>query len=134
MANEMEFIGYALLGSLIIGSAIYLLVQHEKLNDPNDREVVCSDQIADICSMNAHGPYLLRTLRQNGNLQKEDQQYQTKQEALKATLSTLKRAKIDFVVVTTNEADKFILRRPMHSHRGTQEGKKVGAIEIYRIP
>jgi hypothetical protein len=72
-------------------------------------------------------------LRQSGNLQKDDQVFDTHEAAIKAAISTFKRAKIEYAFITKNTNVEFFFRRPYHHHGGSSEGKKVGSIEIYKI-
>lgn len=117
----------------MVVSLVVLVLQQQKLDDPNNTEVVYLDQLSGLCNLTKPGKYMLRTLRQSGNLQKDDQIYNSLESALKAGISTFKRAKIEYVVISKNTESIFGFRRPYHNHRGTKEGKKVGSIEIHRV-
>ncbi|WP_347331424.1 hypothetical protein [Marinimicrobium locisalis] len=126
-------IGVLLMGVLIVGVFIVILNQQQKLDDPNSTEVVYLDQLSEVCGLNDSGNFRARIFRQSGNLQKDDQIFTSVEAAIKSVTSTFRRAQIDYVVITTNEASNFRFRRPYHDHRGVKEGKKVGSIEIRRI-
>lgn len=83
--------------------------------------------------MRGLGNFRLRILRQSGNPQKDDQYFDNADKAIKAAVTTFKRSKIDYVVITANEAPHFNFRRSYHHHRGKAEGKKVGSVEITRM-
>lgn len=80
------------------------------------------------------GQFVVKVFRQSGNPYKDDQQYSSAASAVKAMLSTFRRAKVDTVVVMFNTEDEFSLRRGWKCHRGHHEGKKLGWIEIHRLP
>ncbi len=126
-------IGVLLMGALVIGVFVVMLNQQQKLDDPNNTEVVYLDQLAQVCSLSEPGNFRVRIFRQSGNLQKDDQFFTSVGDAIKTATSTFKRAKIDYVVITTNEEANFSFRRPYHDHRGVKEGKKVGKVEIRRM-
>ncbi|MFL1452887.1 hypothetical protein ACJO5Y_00400 [Marinobacter sp. GN3S48] len=126
-------IGVLLMGALVIGVFVVMLNQQQKLDDPNNTEVVYLDQLTQVCSLAEPGNFRVRIFRQSGNLQKDDQFFTSVGDAIKAATSTFKRAKIDHVVITTNEETNFSFRRPYHDHRGVKEGKKVGKVEIRRM-
>ena len=128
-----EVIGLVLLAGLLIASLVALLNQEQKLDDPDNTEVVYLDQLIELCAMRGMGNFRLRILRQSGNPQKEDQYFENADRAIKAAVTTFKRAKIDYVVITANEAPHFNFRRPYHHHGGKAEGKKVGSVEITRM-
>ncbi len=128
-----EVIGLVLLAGLLVASFIAILSQQQKLDDPNNTEIVYLDQLLDMCAMRGLGNFRLRILRQSGNPQKNDQYFDNADKAIKAAVSTFKRAKIDYVVITANEAPHFNFRRPYHHHGGKAEGKKAGSVEITRM-
>lgn len=126
-------IGFLLMGALVIGVFVVMLNQQQKLDDPNNTEVVYLDQLPQVCGLTEPGNFRVRIFRQSGNLQKDDQFFTSVGDAIKVATSTFKRAKIDYVVITTNEEANFSFRRPYHDHRGVKEGKKVGKVEIRRM-
>lgn len=131
-----EVIGWILLAGLLVASLIAMSNQQKKLDDPNNTEVVYLDQLIEICAMRGLGNFRLRILRQSGNPQKDDQYFDNADnadKAIKAAVTTFKRAKIDYVVITANEATHFNFRRPYRHHGGKAEGKKVGSVEITRM-
>ncbi|MGO4894762.1 hypothetical protein [Flavobacterium sp. W21_SRS_FM6] len=107
--------------------------QERQLDDPNDDSVVNLDQLIATATLQSGGKYLLRVIRQSGNLQKDDQVYDSYEAAITAAISTFKRAKIEYAFITKNTNVEFFFRRPYHHHGGTAEGKKVGSVEIYKI-
>ena len=62
-----EIIGWILLAGLLVASFIALLNQQQKLDDPNNTEVVYLDQLIEICAMRGLGRFRLRIVRQSGN-------------------------------------------------------------------
>ncbi|WP_404366780.1 hypothetical protein [Marinobacter sp.] len=126
-------IGFLLMGALVIGVFVVMLNQQQKLDDPNNTEVVYLDQLPQVCGLAEPGKFRVKIFRQSGNLQKDDQFFTSVGDAIKTATSTFKRAKIDYVVITTNEEANFSFRRPYHDHRGVKEGKKVGKAEIRRM-
>ena len=126
-------IGVLLMGALVIGVFVVMLNQQQKLDDPNNTEVVYLSQLPQVCGLAEPGNFRVRIFRQSGNLQKDDQFFTSVEDAIKAATSKFKRAKIDYVVITTNEEANFSFRRPYHDHRGVKEGKKVGKVEIRRM-
>ena len=131
--TEADAIGYVLLGVFILGSFVALLIQQKKLDDPNNDEVVYLDQLLALSKLSGKGFFILRTLRQSGNLQKEDREFTDFREAIAAGISTFKRAKIEYVMISKNDGNSFVVRRPYWNHRGRSEGKKVGSFEVYRV-
>ena len=127
----------------LIVSALFLILvvvglfaaskQQEKLADPENTVVVYVDQIATIALLTGSGTFRLRTLRQSGNLQKDDVVFRSAADAIKAGVSSFKRSKIQHVVIRTNTSNMLAFGRPYHCHRGSQEGRKMGAIEIVRV-
>ena len=107
--------------------------RERQLDDPNDDSVVYLDQITNTSKLQSGGEYLLRVLRQSGNLQKDDQIFSSKESAIKTAASTFRRAKIDYVFITKNTNVELFFRRPYHHHGGSSEGKKVGSVEIHKI-
>ena len=114
--------------SLIVSSN-----QQKKLEDPDDATVVELDDLQAVCMLQENGMYLLRTIRQSGNPQKDDQGFESAQKAVKAAITTFKRARIEYAIIVLNTETEFVIRRPYHSHRGRQESKKVGQVEIYKV-
>ncbi len=82
--------------ALIMGIVTWATIskREEQLDDPDDDSVVYLDQILEMCSLQHDGKYLLRVLRQSGNLQKDDQIFDSHEAAIKNAISTFKRAKI----------------------------------------
>ncbi|WP_338353036.1 hypothetical protein [Thalassolituus oleivorans] len=121
--------------ALIMGAITWATIskRERQLDDPNDSSVVYLDQLAISTILQGDGKYLLRVLRQSGNLQKDDQVFDSQDAAIKAAISTFKRAKIDYALITKNTNVEFFFRRPYHQHGGKAEGKKVGSVEIYKI-
>jgi len=114
-------------------SLIAAVIQQRKLEDPEDATVVELENLSLVCKLRQYDQYLLRTIRQSGNLQKDDFEYYSPQEAVRAAVATFRRARIEYAVVVKNTETEFVFQRPYHSHRGRQEGKKVSRVEIYGI-
>ena len=127
------FIGTVLFLTLVVVCLVIAHNQQEKLADPTNTEVVYLDQVASVAHLKGPGRFRLRTYRQSGNLQKDDVIYNSASDAIKAGISTFRRSKISYVVIRTNTKDILSFCRPYHCHRGSQEGKKMGAIEIVRV-
>lgn len=121
--------------ALIMGIVTWATIskREEQLDDPDDDSIVYLDQILEMCSLQHDGKYLLRVLRQSGNLQKDDQIFDSHEAAIKNAISTFKRAKIDYAFISINTETEYFFRRPYHHHGGSAEGKKVGSIEIYKV-
>ena len=107
--------------------------REQQLDDPDDNSVLYLDQLIEKSCLQPNGKYLLRVLRQSGNLQKDDQVFGSHEAAIKNAITTFKRAKIDCAYVTKNTEVEFFFRRPYHHHGASAEGKKVGSVEIYKI-
>jgi hypothetical protein len=107
--------------------------QQQKLDDPENTEVVSLDKIVSISLLAMDGEYLLRTYRQSGNLQQDDRLFSDYESAIKAAVSTFKRAKIDSVVIDSNCSTELVFRRLNYCHRGSSEGKKVGSVSISKV-
>ena len=126
-----EIIAGVLLAALIVFSLLRMAVLEWRLRDPNDHSVVYLHQVEEIASLSGDGPFLVRTYRQSGNLHQDDRVTDNSEIAIRAAVTTLRRAKIDYVVVSKNTPSALKLTRPFHCHRGRAEGKKVGWIEIH---
>lgn len=121
-------------GAILFGFTVALISKRERqLDDPDDDSVVYLDQLKDTSSLQHGGKYLVRILRQSGNLQKDDQIFESPEKAIGAAITTFKRAKIDYVFIEKNTEVEFWFRRPYHHHGGKAEGKKVGSVEIYKV-
>jgi hypothetical protein len=109
---------------MVIITWVTISKREQQLDDPDDDSVVYLDQLIATSILQRGGKYLLRVLRQSGNLQKDDQVFDTYEAAIKAAISTFKRAKIENAFITKNTNVEFIFRRPYHHHGGSAEGKK----------
>ncbi|WP_434931020.1 hypothetical protein ACRWQM_01540 [Shewanella sp. HL-SH5] len=130
----MEFV-LSLIACVIMALITFIISssRERQLDDPNDTSVVYLDKLQELSNLQDNGKYLLRIIRQSGNLQKDDQILDCPNKAIKAAISTLKRAKIDFVLISKNTEVEFFFRRTFHHHGGSAEGQKVGSVEIYKI-
>ena len=126
-----EIIAGVVLAACVVFSIVRMFVIEWRLRNPNDNSVVYLHQVEGIAFMSENGPFLVRTYRQSGNLQQGDRFADDARSAISAAVSTFRRAKIDYVVVSKNTPSALKLVRPFHCHRGRAEGKKVGWIEIY---
>ncbi|NDW15474.1 hypothetical protein GTQ48_08070 [Alteromonas genovensis] len=118
---------------MIIVTWITISKREQQLDEPDDDSVVYLEQLTATSTLQNGGKYLLRIVRQSGNLQKDDQVFDSSDAAIKVAISTFKRAKIEYAVITKNTNVEFFFRRPYHHHGGKSEGKKVGSVEIYKI-
>ncbi|QLB40791.1 hypothetical protein [Mannheimia pernigra] len=116
----------------VIGIGL-LLFQESRLRDSNNHSVIYLEQIQEVCSIDKIGSYQIDFIRQSGNEYKESILVNDFELAIKTVLSTLRRAKIDSVSVISNTPDLFIIHRAFYNARGSQEGKKLGAIRIAKI-
>jgi hypothetical protein len=125
--------------TIIAGLIIILITfavsssKERQLDDANDDSVVYLDKLEEVSTLQDGGKYLVRVLRQSGNLQKDDQIFDCRFKAIKTAITTLKRAKIDFVLISKNTEVEFFFRRTYHHHGGSAEGKKIGSVEIYKV-
>ncbi|MCP8689862.1 hypothetical protein [Marinobacterium sedimentorum] len=126
-------IGLIIAVAMAIVTWVTITSRQRQLDDPNDDSVVYFDQLIDVCKLQSGGKYILRVLRQSGNLQKDDQVFSSYESAIKSAISTFKRAKIECAYITNNTEVEFFFRRPYYHHGGSAEGKKVGSVEIYKI-
>ncbi len=72
---------------MAVVSWVIISSRQRQLDDPNDESVVYFEQITNICALQHNGKYLLRILRQSGNLHKDDQVFSSHELALKAAIS-----------------------------------------------
>lgn len=108
--------------------------REEKLLNNNEDNLFDIEEVAAQCRLTREGLFILRTFRQSGNPHQEDRVYTECDAAVRAALSTFKRAKIDLVVIMDNTNDEFSFRRAVPDFRGRSEGKKVRWVEIHRAP
>ncbi len=126
-------LGIVGLAIVIIFSFISSSNKQKALEDSSDDSVLYLDELQSKCNLQSGGKYLLRIYRQSGNLHKDDQQFNSPEQAVRAAVTTFKRAKIECACVTKNTSTELFFRRPYHHHGGKAEGKKVGSVEIYKI-
>lgn len=131
--QELEIIGSIFFGLLMMFSISKIAGQSNALEDPENNEVIYPSQLLEVTLFHGSGEYVVQTYRQSGNLQQEDRVFDNHTAAIKAAISTFKRAKIDYVCVTKNTACELFFRRPYHDHKGRSEGKKVGSIKIVKV-
>lgn len=70
--------------------------------------------------------------RQSGNLHRHGSTGVTKDQAIKEIVSTMRRAKVEFVTLDTNTESELTVWRAVYNARGKQEGKRVGGATIER--
>lgn len=131
--QDANIIAYLLLFIVVIVGVVINANNRKKLDDPTNNEVVYLDQLYSIHSLTDTDQYVLSVFRQSGNLQQDQKVFSSGNEAIKSAISTLKRAKIEYVIVSHNDAQQFSFRRPFHDHRGRNEGKKVGSVTISKV-
>jgi hypothetical protein len=122
---------WIILGFSVVAILAYF-VQASKLSDSSNLAVIYLGQLQGLTQLNPSGTFLVRTLRQSGNLQQDDRVFESRDAALNAALSTFKRAKIDSISLVSNTPDLLHIQRAFYGHRGSGEGKKVGTIIIQR--
>lgn len=130
--NPVDVIGYGLLAVMLIGSAIAVSQAGARLDDPNDRDAIYLEQLPAVALLSGTGRFAIRVLRQSGNLHAKHEAASAA-EAIDAAMTTFRRAKIEAVHISQNSEAVLRFARMFHSHRGSAEGKKVGAVEIVRI-
>ncbi|MBD3667197.1 MAG: hypothetical protein HUJ16_04520 [Kangiella sp.] len=118
---------------LIIISWVVTSKRERQLDDPDDDSVIYLDELKNKAKLQKGGKYLVRVLRQSGNLQKADQTLPSAEQAIGKVISTFKRARIEYVILEKNTETELFFRRPYYSHGGSAEGKKVGSAEIYKV-
>ena len=129
---------FGLAMALVLGLVTFIALSKtdRKLNDPNDSEIIFTDQILEQANLRPAKQYTIHIYRQSGNPQQPDRIVEAEggfdvppAEAIKLALTTLRRAKIDHVSLLENTETTLHVQRPLHQHGGKQEGKKVrGAI------
>ncbi|ENM5895547.1 hypothetical protein NTH50_003719 [Vibrio mimicus] len=91
------------------------------------------EKLPEICRLyDSADTYLVRVYRQSGNLYCDDRHFTSRVDALSAATSTLRRSRRGSAIIQENKLKIFAVQG-MYSARGSQEGKKVGRIEIYAI-
>lgn len=128
---------------LIIGILVLLTIaavgfasmsaKQRAADDPSNKDVVYLEQLFEVANLDDTSKYLVVIYRQSGNIQQKDKIYPSARDAIKAAVTTFKRAKIPFVSITENSVDRLSFSRPWHSHKGASEGKKVGSVLIVRM-
>ncbi|NQS80537.1 hypothetical protein [Pantoea agglomerans] len=130
----MELI-IGILGLLAIAAVGFasMNAKQKAADDPSNKDVVYLEQLFEVANLDVDSKYLVIIYRQSGNIQQKDKIYSSANDAIKAAITTFKRAKIPFVSITENSTDKLSFSRPWHSHKGSSEGKKVGSVLIMRM-
>lgn len=130
----MELI-IGILGLLVIAAVGFasMSAKQKAADDPANKDVVYLDQIFEVANLDDASKYLVIIYRQSGNIQQKDKIYSSANDAIKAAITTFKRAKIPFVSITENSVDRLSFSRPWHSHKGASEGRKVGSVLIARM-
>lgn len=131
--QDANIIAYLIIFIIVIAGIVINANNRKKLEDPTNNEVVYLDQLYSIHSLTDANQYVLSVFRQSGNLQQDQKIFNNPNEAIKAAISTLRRAKIEYVIVCHNDAQQFSFKRPFHDHRGRNEGKKVGSVTITKV-
>ena len=133
-ATQLEMTITIVLGLILIVIGMVSYANKEQaLQDPNDDSALHLDELTAKTNLQSGGEYLLRVYRQSGNLQKDDQLFDSPEAAIKNAVTTFKRAKIEFAFVTKNTGIEYFFQRPYYHHGGAAEGKKVGRVEIYKV-
>lgn len=133
-AEQLEMIiAIGLFLVIVIAGMISYANKQQALEDPDDNSALHLDELVAKTNLQSGGEYLLRVYRQSGNLQKDDQIFDSYEAAIKNAVTTFKRAKIEFAFVTKNTEVEYFFQRPYYHHGGAAEGKKVGRVEIYKV-
>jgi hypothetical protein len=125
-----EVVGIVLLLLFVVVAALY---GQARLNDPNDKEAIPTHEIESVCNLAPSGIFRISIMRQSGNLYKDPEVTQSREDSIQQILKTLERAKIDAVWIHENTPDRFKGWRLSHCHKGRAEGKKVGGFLIEKI-
>jgi hypothetical protein len=128
--NPFEILGAILLVGLLVVTLIATLEAEEQLENPDNKSIVYLHQLQDIAEIKGYGIWLVRVYRQSGNIHSENKIVGEASLALRAAITTFKRAKIDSVGIRDNLEHYLHFGRLFHSHRGSNEGKKVGSVEV----
>ncbi|WP_417545698.1 hypothetical protein [Marinobacter sp.] len=131
--EELEVIGFIAMGAFLLLVVVLHLKRHTDLGDPENMTTIYLDQLPEVSNLIPEGHHLVKLFRQSGNPYKGDAVYTSAGEALKKVMSTFRRAKIEFVVITKNTETELSFQRGIHGHGGKQEGKKVGRAVIKRV-
>ena len=136
-----NIIGFVLLAILIGASLIAMLGREQQLYDPEDQTVVWLDQVISASTLEPSKAFSLQILRQSGNEQQPERIFYRDDDApvdpsgvINEALKTFRTAKIEGVVVVTNNTSKYEFSRMWHDHRGVKEGKKVERAIITALP
>lgn len=107
--------------------------EHKLVNRAD--QVHCGlDELSTYCKLPEEGVFVLKTYRQSQSPHQEDRVFGSRALALKAAVSTFKRAKIEHVAVMDSTASEFSFQRSMPDYTGRHEGRKVRWIEIHWFP
>lgn len=131
--NPADVIGYVLVGLLMLVILVAYTQAQERLENPADTSVVYLEQLPSVANLTGEGHWLVRIIRQSGNVHSEHEVTGGASAALGVALTTFRRAKIDAVGVQENGESRLRFARLFHNHRGSNEGKKVGAAEVIRL-
>lgn len=127
-----ELFGLALLVVSILVAIASTQNGIQALDDPANTSVVYLHQLAEIAGLSGSGTWLVTIYRQSGNVHSQTRIQGSASAALSAATSTFRRAKIGEIAIKTNSSDRLQFARLFHNHRGSNEGKKVGAALIVR--
>jgi len=131
--NPADIIGYVLIGVLLLATFIGYAVAEGKLDDPNDTTVIHLERLPGVAKLTGNGRWLVRIIRQSGNVHSESEITGDASAAVSAALATFRRAKIGEIGIPENTESKLRFGRLYHNHRGSNEGKKVGSAHIERL-
>ena len=118
---------------------VFLLTQpkkgtrEHKLVNRADQPCVDLADLPGLCRLAPGGSYVVQTFRQSQNPHQDDRYLPDADSALKAAMTTFKRAKIDLVSVMDSTDIEFSFQRAVPDYTGRSEGRKVRWVEIHRI-
>lgn len=132
MDSPVEWVAIALIILLLLVGAIAAANAQQSLADSNDKARVYLEQVAALAALTGGGVFRVTILRQSGNIYAEHEATDAAA-ALQKALSTFRRANIEAVNITINTPTQLHFNRLFYSHRGSNEGKKVGSVQIDRL-
>lgn len=107
--------------------------KQSKLNNLQNGSHISTEELLAIEVLDDSSLYQVEIIRQSGNHHSFKGVNVSKTEALGAVIATLNRSGIHELIITTNHQYSLHGYRMHVSHRGRNEGKKVGGFKIDRV-
>ncbi|MBX9727901.1 MAG: hypothetical protein K2X31_03235 [Sphingopyxis sp.] len=120
---------------VFMGIATLVLTQEAqaRLDNPDDTSIVYLHQLESLALLtNDAIEYRVEIVRQSGYPHSASVYY-SRDAAIRSLAATLRRAKIEAVVIRSNIDGYLNVYRLYHNHRGSSEGKRVGGGSIMAI-